>query len=443
MSRIRRRAFAGCVAALLAAAAMVAAGCGGDSSATSSAKPETSRPVTLTVWSWAPETKTAAREYERLHPNVTVKVVNAGIETEEYTKLHAALQAGNGAPDVAFMAYGVVPEFAIGRDLVDLSQYGGTAMAEGIAPFATQLLSSGGGGLYGLPSDAGLMGFIYREDLLKQAGIAPPTSWDEFATAAARLQAAKPGTYLTNFPLGQFPWLQAMMWQAGSRPISVNGTTLTIHMDDAPALRVAAYWDDLLKRHLVDPKAAFTTPYYAAIDRGDYAGWVAPVWGPVLIRPTSPTYGKWRVAPLPRWSANDSVPLWGSSAYVITKDAKDAATAADFIKTTTHDERTVKTIAAANPYAFWPSRAVYESSATLDRRLPFYGPQRANRVWAKAAGQVDGSYQWSPFEDYVVTQGNQLVGDAIKDGGSLVNALHTLQSRVIAYAKQQGFTVTS
>ena len=39
-------------------------------------------------------------------------------------------------------------------------------------------------GIYGVPWDTGPLGFIYREDLVKQAGIKTPIkTWDEFAAA--------------------------------------------------------------------------------------------------------------------------------------------------------------------------------------------------------------------------------------------------------------------
>ncbi|MGN6187866.1 MAG: ABC transporter substrate-binding protein [Conexibacter sp.] len=449
MPNTKRRAGA-LLAACLSLLALLLAGCGGgNDNSSSSTKPaaaafDPSKPASLTVWSWAPQTEPAAKAYMKLHPAIKIKVVNAGIETAEYAKIRAGIEAGRGAPDVALMSFPNVQEFAITHDLLDLSRYGAAQMTNDIAPWCIDLLSSQDGGLYGLPTDAGVMGFLYREDLLRKAGVTPPKTWAEFATAAVKLHKALPSSYLTNFPLGQFPWLQAMMWQAGSKPVQVDGTTLTLKMNDAPALRVAAYWDDLLRKGVVDPAPAFTTPYYAAIDRGDYAGWVAPQWGPVLIRDTSPTWGKWRAARLPQWSTSaQSEPLWSSSAYVATAQSKAPGAAADFIKFITHDKQIVHSLSAQTPYAFYPLKSLYQSKAWLDQKLPFYGPQKANRVFAQAAEHVDGSYESTPFEDYVVTQGNQLVGDAIKSHGSLVNALNELQDRVVKYAKQQGFTVKS
>lgn len=440
-----RRAVAALGVALLAV--LVVAGCGGGGGSSSGGAATTFNPneaANLTVWSWAPQTAPAAKAYMKLHPNVNIKVVNAGIETAEYTKIRASLEAGRGGPDVALMSFPNVEEFAVTGSLLDLSKFGADEMKADIAPWCIELLSSEDGQLYGLPTDAGVMGFIYRPELLAEAGVKPPKTWAEFETAAAKLHAAEPSSYLANFPLGQFPWLQAMMWQAGSKPFHVEGSKIAIHLDDAPALKVAEYWDGLLEKHLVKAEAAFTTPYYAAIDRGEYAGWVAPQWGPVLIKESSPTYGKWRAARLPQWSTSEqSEPLWSSSSYVAFDDSSAPAAAADFVKFITHDKTNVEHLSEETPYAFYPLKSLYESKAWLDQKLPFYGPQKANAVFAEAAKHVDGSFASSPFEDYVVTQGNQLVGEAVDGNGSLVDAMKELQERVVKYAEEQGFTVES
>ena len=59
-------------------------------------------------------------------------------------------------------------------------------------------------GIYGVPWDTGPLGFIYREDLVKQAGIKTPIkTWDEFATAAEQYHKKFPKSYLVNMPGAQ------------------------------------------------------------------------------------------------------------------------------------------------------------------------------------------------------------------------------------------------
>ena len=65
-----------------------------------------------------------AEAFMEAYPNVTVDVVNAGTNEEQYTKLQNAIKAGSGAPDVAQIEYYAVPQFALTDSLLDLSQYG-------------------------------------------------------------------------------------------------------------------------------------------------------------------------------------------------------------------------------------------------------------------------------------------------------------------------------
>lgn len=39
-------------------------------------------------------------------------------------------------------------------------------------------------GFWGVPQDTGPMGLLYREDLLSEAGIEAPKTWDDYAAAA-------------------------------------------------------------------------------------------------------------------------------------------------------------------------------------------------------------------------------------------------------------------
>ncbi|KEP72625.1 sugar ABC transporter substrate-binding protein, partial [Microbacterium sp. SUBG005] len=52
----------------------------------------------ITYWSWTPSAEAQVAAFEKKYPNVKVNYVNAGTNTEEYTKLQNAIKAGSGAP---------------------------------------------------------------------------------------------------------------------------------------------------------------------------------------------------------------------------------------------------------------------------------------------------------------------------------------------------------
>jgi len=104
-----------------------ASGSGGDAAA--GASPEALEAALeaggeITYWSWTPSAEAQVAAFEKAYPKVDVKLVNAGTNTDEYTKLQNAITAGSGAPDVAQVEYYAIPQFSLSDSLVDLAPYG-------------------------------------------------------------------------------------------------------------------------------------------------------------------------------------------------------------------------------------------------------------------------------------------------------------------------------
>ena len=78
----------------------------------------------ITFWSWSPTAKKQVAAFEKAYPQVKVNLVNSGGAADSNLKLQNALTAGNGAPDVAQMEYMSVPQFVLGKGLLDLTDYG-------------------------------------------------------------------------------------------------------------------------------------------------------------------------------------------------------------------------------------------------------------------------------------------------------------------------------
>lgn len=66
----------------------------------------------------------------------------------------------------------------------------------------------------------------------------------------------------------------------------------------------------------------------------------------------------------------------------------------------THDP-TLAEQRVARHFAFPTLQKVLDSVAFQDRPFPFYGGQPINKIFVEAGREVDGSFQWSPFQDYV------------------------------------------
>jgi multiple sugar transport system substrate-binding protein len=400
-----------------------------------------SQVVNLTFWSWVPKLQTEVNLFNKSHPDIQVKLVNVGQGSAEYQKLRTALKAGSGAPDVVQVEFQYIPTFTTIKGLVDISQYGASDIAKDYVPWTWAQVSEGSK-VWAVPQDSGPMGLLYRKDILDKYGIKVPTTWAEYGAAAVKLHKANPKTYLTNFAANDGGWITGLLWQAGSRPFAVNGTTVKIKIDDAAALKVANFWDKLVKSGAVSPAPDFTNQWYTGLNKGTYATWITAAWGPVFLQGlAAKTSGKWRAAPIPQWTAGANISAnWGGSTDAVTSQSKHPKEAAEFAIWLNHEHQPVHML-ASQQFLFPVLKAELGSPAFKNAALKFYGGQKVNQVFSASSNKVDVRFKWSPFQDYVYSQIQAELGTAVQGKQSFADALHKAQARVVAFAKQQGFTV--
>lgn len=399
-----------------------------------------SGPVTLTFWSWVPNLQQAVNQFQQTHPNIKIKLENVGSGSGEYTKLTNALKAGSGAPDVVQIEYAFLPEFELGNKLVDLSQYGANDVKSKFVAWTWGQVSQGSK-VYAIPQDSGPMGLLYRADIFQKYHLAVPTTWTQYAQEAQQLHQDNPKISMANFSASDGAWFTALAWQAGSQPFQVNGTNLTIHLDDIAALNVADYWGPLIKSGAVSPMSDWTNDWYAAFSNGTLATWVTAAWAPTdLATSASKSSGLWRAAPLPQWTAGEQASSnWGGSSDAVTAQSKYPAQAAEFAEWLNTNQQSVATL--CEKLSLFPTQTAELSSSSFNTGVTFYGGQNVNQVFAQSSQEVNTSFQWSPFEDYVLTQLQDQLASAVQGKITFDQALHNAQSTVVAYAQSQGFTV--
>ncbi|MFL5693290.1 MAG: ABC transporter substrate-binding protein [Ktedonobacteraceae bacterium] len=411
--------------------------CGGTPSSSSS-----SGPVTLTFWTWVPNIQSEVNLFEQSHPNIKIKVVNAGQGAPEYTKLHTALKAGSGAPDIVQIEFQYLPTFEITNDLVDLSQYGANDIKNDYVPWTWSQVTQGSK-VYAIPQDSGPMGLLYRKDIFDKYHLAVPQTWAQYQQEAIALHKANPQIYMTDFPASDAGWFNGLLWQAGSRPFKGNGTNLSINLNDSPAIQVANYWGNLINQKVVQTAPDFTTDWYTGLAKGTYATWITAAWGPVFLSGVAAqSSGKWRAAPLPQWTAGGQASAnWGGSTDAVTAKSQHPKEAAEFAMWLNHDQNSAMMF-AQKQFLFPTVKGVLSNPSFMNAASPFYGGQTVNQIFASASNNVDTSYQWSPFQDYVYTQMGDQLSVAINGKSTFEQAMNNLQNKVVSYAKSQGFTVS-
>lgn len=440
-----------------AASAWLLAACSGGSDSGSGSAPQASASqipqseidqamdteTTLTFWTWVPDIKSEVEMFMKAYPKMKVDVVNVGQGGPHYQKLRTAIQSGQGGPDVAQVEFQYIPSFTLGDGaLLDLTPYA-PADASSMFPEWVWAQVSANNGFWGVPQDTGPMGLLYREDLLSDAGIEAPKTWDDFAAAAESYRSKNPKSYLVNVAPSQAGQIIGYMWQLGAQPFKFDGQqTVTVDLASDQGQQIAKYWGDLVTSGVASNDTDFTDQWYQGLSSGKYASWPTAAWGPVFLSGSAAkTSGKWRAAELPQWQAGESVSAnWGGSTDAVLKSSKNPIAAAQLaLWINTNKDSAMRF--ATEQFLFPATNQILEDSSFTSQESKFYGGQKVNELFAQIAKTVSTDFGWLPFMDYVYSQFNETLGKAFADKSDPVAGLQKWQDNCAKYAKDQGFTV--
>ncbi len=440
---------------LAASGAIAFAGCSnssGDSGAPAPAAPKVDqaqidaamdKDTTLTLWTWVPDIQNQVDMFEKKYPKIKVKNVNVGAGAPHYTKMRAAIQSGQGAPDVAQVEFQYIPSFTLGDNLLDLSPYGAGDIKAQFPEWVWSQVSKGDT-VYAVPQDVGPMGLLYREDLLKAAGVEPPKTWEEFAAAAEKYRSANPKSYLSNLAPNDPGHFVSYLWQIGARPFSFDGKeTVKVDLASDQGKQVAKFWGDMVAKGVVSVDPDFTDSWYQGFSNGKYAAWPAAAWGPVFLQGTAKkTAGKWRATELPQWDPSKPASgNWGGSTDAVLKGSANPIPAAMLALYINTDKESALRL-ATEQFLFPPSTEILNDPKFAEQEAPFYGGQKVNAKFTEISATVTPDFGWVPFMDFVYSNFTDTLGKAIANKTDLVAGLQAWQDAVVKYAKDQGFTVS-
>ncbi len=444
----------------LAAATLAACGGGGSTSSTSSTGGsgdggEVSCTNTVkvegvpqvSVWAWYPNMATVVDNFNAANEDVQVCWTNAGQGNDEYSKFQTAIAAGTGAPDVIMLEADRIPSYVIQKALVDIKEYGYEDVKANFSEGAWKDVSVGDA-VYAAPVDGGPMGMIYRKDVFETYGITPPTTWDEYETAAQKVKDAG-GPLFGDFGANVPAVVMALQIQKGATPFEYDPTKPTeigIELDDDASKEVLDYWAGLVEKGLVGTQDQFTPEYISGVVGGKYATYVSAAWAPGYL--TGAGVGKgadagtFATAPLPQWDPADPVSVnWGGSAFAVTAQASDKELAAKVAYGLYADDASLED-GWVNQVIFPLNQNVLTSPEFVDAKVKFFDGQQANKeVYVPAAKAYKG-FTYSPFGTYYYDAMTKQLAKINAGEISGSEAAEALQEDVVAYAKSQGFTVT-
>jgi len=447
--RRSRRKLLGLAVAAIAAVSLAACSTGtASASSSSTAKPAakgcSAGATVLTFWGWPTGYNLAVDEFNKTHPNICVKLSNAGASTAEYVKLSDALKAGSGTPDVATIEYFELPSFEVTKSLVDLANYGVGAAKANEAPVAWDQVTQGKS-IYAMPVDLGPLALFYNSKEFSANGLTVPTTWTEFATDAAALHSKNPTDAITNFDPESTQDVLALMQEYNAFPFSyAGGDKLGIHFTGKSEMAFANYWQSLISSGEATTAADFSPAQWSNLDSGVNAARLSPAWGPVGMQLSiKNTIGNWVTAKMPQVTAGTNLSgNWGGSTLAVIKGTKHAKQAAEFVKWFGGSSASWKILSGPVAGAFPGYLPQLNSSTFQATTLKITGTTKPNVVFAAAAKHMVDP-EWPPIMTAAATQWASTFAGVSKGTETLPQAFATFQTQLVAYAKTQGFTVTT
>ncbi len=437
----RRRMIATLTVAPLVALAACGGGGGGEGAA-AGCEPSDG-PVELTFTSWVPGVEEAVALWNEQNPDIQVRAesVPAG-NAGTYSNLFNALQA-NTAPDLSQVEYDSLSSFRLQNGLVDIAQCAGIADAQSqFVDWTWSQVQLGDDGVYAVPQDTGPMALYYRKDLFDAAGIAPPTTWEEYYQAAVALKAANPDVRITHFPQQDANWFTGLLWQNQASLFDINGDSLSVTVDSPETQEVAEYWQRMIDEQLVATNLqGFSTELYSAWNTGTVATWVSAAWGYSTIRDNAPdTSGLWAVAPMPQWEAGGtSAGNWGGSTTAVFAGTEHAYEASQFALWLNTNPESLEILNAEG--GLFPAATAGQDLPALSAGVDFYGGERIFDVFNEASGQVDTNFTWGPTMTDTYTALSDGFTAALNGQGTLSDALGAAQTSSLDALRAQGIQV--
>jgi multiple sugar transport system substrate-binding protein len=373
--------------------------------------------------------------WNKKNPNIQVETKN--ISNDQYGTLGNALKAGK-APDLAQVGYDELPNLRTQSAFVDASACSAaTAAKSKFVPWTWSQTSFGNTGVFALPQDTGPMALFVRSDIFKKYKIAIPTTWDEYAAAAAKLHKADSKLDITFFDPNNAEWFNGLLWQNNSQMYSYSGDTWQGTVASAQSKQVADYWQKLIAGKLVRTDLANgSTQMYAAYQQDQIASYVGAAWGYSMFRDNLPKQaGKWTIVPMPTWGSNGASGDWGGSTVAFMKGSKHLYESAEFNAWLNTDP---EALALENQLGgLYPAANAGLQLPALSKGVPYYNNEKIFDVFADSSKKIYTSFAWGPTQKTVNLALQDAMAKAAAGDGTLSDALATAQAAALKSMKDQ------
>lgn len=381
----------------------------------------------------------ALHKYQKLHPNVRLKVEVLADRGEIPTKVLLYNHAADGGwPDVVFAEPPIVSRTAdaVHDFPLDLRPYVPKRILDQFIPGANDQCVIDGR-LVCLRNDLAQGVLWYNAKLMQRFGYQVPRTWEEYQALGLRVAREHPGYVVGAF--GDEEALHMYFWPSRCPVAQVpRPNTAHINLDDPNCKRVARLFDPLIRAGSVttlNPLDPLFVKKYGAADKVlmlPAASWFAEY---VFATTYNTPKGEWAAAMPPRWSSESQIRTGahGGSAWMVSRHTahrKQAVDLAIWLATSNDVQADGPTFPAYAPAADVWGRHLATSKFFAADPYP---------VMRKAAGLIDpsmASVRYDPeslFDSTVIA--------AVIHGKPIESAFPKYQDQLSHLAEVYGYTV--
>ncbi|HEY0827490.1 MAG TPA: sugar ABC transporter substrate-binding protein [Bacilli bacterium] len=173
------------------------------------------------------------KEYNATHENVEITISTSAQNDYTTTKLPTAFATGSG-PDLFFISPGDFVKFAKSGTMLDLAPYFEEGVIEDFLPAAIDAVTYEGK-IMAMPFELEILGLYYNKEMLANANVEVPKTWDELRAAAKKLTTDKVAGLVIppdKGPYFNFIWYP-FLWQLGGSVLNEEGTKSTFNSPEA------------------------------------------------------------------------------------------------------------------------------------------------------------------------------------------------------------------
>lgn len=280
-------------------------------------------------------------QYQAANPNVRIEIETGGATAElQRQYLSTVLNARDSAIDIYMIDITNPTQYYRAGWLEPLDSYLGSA-EQIMQPYLPVYASANvvDGKIAAMPAFADSMFMYYRKDLLEKHGIAQPTTWQELAEAARKIQQAEGNPNLQGLSIQGAPIEGAVCtfllpyWGQGKQ---FNDASGRLTLDREAAQRGLQMWLDMvdqgvIKRNVAEVRTPDTVNEFKAGQVVFAINW-GFAWDRFQSDADSQVKGQVAVMPLPAMPGGESATCVGGWQWAVSAFSQNKAEAAKLVQ---------------------------------------------------------------------------------------------------------------